>query len=219
MKDPYYGLRNFTLGKLDMKKDAVKTAVEPIIYEMAMKDPKPTVKAKALSMLVTYDKPEYKALFAKSVNDQSYSVAGEALDALAAVDSAAAMKEVKRLAAQPAKGKLSSVISETLIRYGDESSYDVVVKNFKGLPLGQEKFEMLKPFSDFLGKVKDPQKVKEGVDLIVEFRESVPQAFRQQTDPFINNMVLKDLATKKSASGMKEQADYINSKIESKKGF
>jgi aminopeptidase N len=123
------------------------------------------------------------------------------------------------LAGQPAKGRLSSVISETLIKYGDENSYDVVVKNFKSLPLGQEKFEMLKPFADFLGKIKDPAKVKEGVDLIVEFREAVPQAYRAQTDPFINNMVLKDLATKKTAAGMKEQADYINGKIDNKKGF
>ena len=219
MKDKYYGLRNYTLGKLDMKRDAVRTAAEPTIYQIALNDPKTTVKAKAISLLVNYDKPEYKSLYQKSVNDESYSVAGESLEALAAVDSAAAMVEVKRLAGKPAKGKLSSVISESLIKYGDENSYDVVVKNFKSLPLGQEKFEMLKPFADFLGKIKDPEKVKEGVDLIVEFREAVPQAFRGQTDPFINNMVLKDLATKKTAAGMKEQADYINEKIENKKGF
>jgi aminopeptidase N len=219
LKDKYYGLRNYSLGKLDMRKDAVKTAVEPMIYQIALNDPKTTVKAKAISLLVNYNKPEYKSLYQKAVNDQSYSVAGEALDALANVDSAAAMVELRRLAGQPAKGRLSSVISETLIKYGDENSYDVVVKNFKSLPLGQEKFEMLKPFADFLGKIKDPAKVKEGVDLIVEFREAVPQAYRAQTDPFINNMVLKDLATKKTAAGMKEQADYINGKIDNKKGF
>jgi len=219
LKDKYYGLRNYTMGKLDMKRDAVKTATESTIYQIALNDPKPTVKATAIKLLVNYDKPEYKTLYQKAVNDESYSVAGEALEALAVVDSAAALTEVKRLAGQPAKGKLSSVISETLIKYGDENAYDVVLKNFKSLPLGQEKFEMLKPFADFLGKIKDPAKVKEGVDLIVEFREAVPQAFRAQTDPFINNMVLKDLANKKTSAGMKEQADYINGKIESKKGF
>ncbi len=219
LKDKYFGLRNYTLGKLDMKRDAVKTATESGIYQIALNDPKPTVKAKAISLLVNYDKPEYKSLYQKSVNDESYSVAGEALEALGIVDSTAAMAEVKRLAGQPAKGKLGSVISETLIKYGDENAYDVVVKNFKSLPLGQEKFEMLKPFADFLGKIKDPSKVKEGVDLIVEFREAVPQSFRGQTDPFINNMVLKDLANKKTSAGLKEQADYINGKIESKKGF
>ena len=78
---------------------------------------------------------------------------------------------------------------------------------------------MLQPFADFLSKVKDPQKVKEGVDLIVEFREAVPQAFRNQTDPFINNMVLKGLANKKAAAGEKDVSDFINGKIENRKGF
>ena len=220
LQDRYYGLRNYALGKLDMKRDAVRSATESVIYQIALKDPKPVVRAKALSLLANYDKPEYKALFVKAVNDSSYSVAGEALDALASVDSAAAMKEVKRLAATPSKGKLSSVISETLIKYGDESSYDVIVNNFKSLPLGQEKFEMLQPFADFLAKVKDPQKVKDGVDLIVEFREQVPSAFRNQTDPFINNLILKGLAGKKTAAGQKDLSDYINGKIDaSKKGF
>jgi aminopeptidase N len=218
LKDRYYGLRSYALGKLNMKSDAVKSASESNIYKIATSDPMPTVRAKAISLLANWDKPEYKSLYLKAVNDSSYSVAGEALDALAAVDSIAAMNQVKRLAVQPAKGKLASVISETLIRYGDESAYDVVVKNFTDLPLGQEKFEMLQPFADFLSKVKDPEKLKKGVDLIVEFREEVPQAFRGQTDPFINNLILKGLASKKTAAGLKDQADYINSKID-KKGF
>jgi aminopeptidase N len=219
LQDRYYGLRSLALSRLDLKKDAVKAATEANIYKMATSDPKPTVRAKAISLLPNWNKPEYKTLYLKAVNDSSYSVAGEALDALGTIDSVTAMNEVKRLAAKPAKGKLASVISETLIRFGDESAYDVIVKNFTDLPLGQEKFEMLQPFADFLSKVKDPEKVKHGVDLIVEFRESVPQSFRSQTDPFINNLVLKGLATKKANSGLKDQADYINSKLEPKKGF
>jgi aminopeptidase N len=219
LQDRYYGLRSLALSRLDLKKDAVKSATEANIYKMATSDPKPTVRAKAISLLPNWNKPEYKTLYLKAVNDSSYSVAGEALDALGTIDSVTAMNEVKRLAAKPAKGKLASVISETLIRFGDESAYDVIVKNFTDLPLGQEKFEMLQPFADFLSKVKDPEKVKHGVDLIVEFRESVPQSFRSQTDPFINNLVLKGLATKKANSGLKDQADYINSKLEPKKGF
>src|SRR4030095_2379145 len=93
LKDPYFGLRNYTLGKLDMTKDAVKKETESTIYQIALKDPKTTVRAKAISLLTNFNKPAYKALFIKSVNDQSYSVAGEPLDALATIDSAAAIKE------------------------------------------------------------------------------------------------------------------------------
>jgi aminopeptidase N len=219
LKDKYYGLRNYTLGKLDMKRDAVRSAAEPLIYQIAEKDEKPVVRAKAISLLTNYNKPEYKALFIKEVNDSSYSISGEALDALSVIDSLAAFKEAKRLSKLPAKGKLAGAISEGLIKFGDEGAYEVIAKNFADLPLGQAKFEMMQPFANFLAKVQDNEKVKKGVDLIVEFREAVPQSFRGQTDPFINNMILKGLATKKASAGMKEQADYINSKLGDKKGF
>jgi aminopeptidase N len=63
--------------------------------------------------------------------------------------------------------------------------------------------------------------VKRGVDDIVSFRDAIPEAFRGQTDPFINGVLLKGLVTKKTQAGLKDQADYIKSKLpeEDKKGF
>ncbi|HEY0678743.1 MAG TPA: M1 family aminopeptidase [Chitinophagaceae bacterium] len=217
LADKYHSLRNYVLGKLDMKKEGIRKTMEPLIYQMALKDAKPTVRATAIKLLSNFDKPEYKNLFIKSLADSSYSVAGEALDALVAVDSAAGYKEAQRLAKQPAKGKLGDAISETMIRFGNEDAFEIIAKNFDDLPLGQAKFEKLQPFANFLAKVKDATKLKQGVDMIVEFREAVPQAFRGQTDPFINNVILKGLAGKKQAAGLSEQADYINSKLG--KGF
>lgn len=219
LNDKFHGLRHYALGKLDMKKEAVRKAAEPVVYELAQKDPKSVVRAKAISLLSNYNKPEYKALYMKSLSDSSYTVAGEALDALTKVDSVAGYKEAQRLAKQPAKGVLGDVISESLIKFGDESAFDVIAPIFDELPLGQAKFEKLQPFANFLAKVKDPEKFKKGVDMIIKFREAVPQAFRNQTDPFINNIVLKGLATKKQQAGMKEQADYVNSKLAGGKGF
>jgi aminopeptidase N len=219
LADKYHGLRTYALGKLDMKKESVRTAMEPLIYQAALKDAKSTVRAKAISLLVNYNKPEYRALYVKSLNDSSYSVAGEALDALTSIDSSAGYKEAQRLAKQPAKGRLGDAISEALIKFGDEEAFDVIAGNFDDLPLGQAKFEKLQPFANFLAKVKDPVKFKKGVDMIVEFREAVPQAFRGQTDPFINNVILKGLAGKKKSAGATELEDYVNSKLAAGKGF
>ena len=36
LRDRYYGLRNYTLGKLDMRNNAVKSATESNIYQMAL---------------------------------------------------------------------------------------------------------------------------------------------------------------------------------------
>ena len=78
---------------------------------------------------------------------------------------------------------------------------------------------MLQPFSNFLAKVTNTANFKKGIDLIVEFREAIPGSVRNQTDPFINDMILKGLANKKKAQGLQEHVDYINSKLTDKKGF
>jgi aminopeptidase N len=212
LKDRFFKLRSYALGKLDLKKDAVKSTVEPIVAEMASHDPSRVVKAKAIDMLGRYNKPEYKSVFVQAAGDSSYTVSGNALQALAKIDSSAALAMAKKLVTQPVRGVLATSISEVLIKYGDESSFDLVTNNFDKMPVSQAKFQFVQPYADLLVKVQSTDKVKKGVDLIVKFRDAIPKAVRNQTDGFINN-VLNGVATKKQAAGMQEQADYIKSKI------
>jgi aminopeptidase N len=108
-----------------------------------------------------------------------------------------------------------------MIRSGDESSADMILKSFEKMPLSQAKFQLLQSIGDFLGKTKNMDILKRGVDDIVTFRDAIPESFKGQTDPFINGVLLKGLATKKNEAGLKEQADYIISKLPDtdKKGF
>ncbi len=213
LKDKFSGLRNYTLGKLDLKKDAIKQTAEPIINDIAKTDPRSIVRAKAIELLGKYNKADYKPLFLKAVNDSSYSVSGSALEALSALDSTTAFSEAKRLSVQPAKGKLSSSISGVLIKYGDESSFDAITKSFEAMPVTQSKFNFLQSYAVLISKVQNTDKVKRGIDDIIEFRNAIPASVRAQTDPVINNNILKPIADKKEAAGLKEQADYIKSKI------
>ncbi len=219
LKDRYAGLRNLALEKIDLKKDALKKDVEPVLLDLAKNDPKSTVRANAIGLLGQYANPEYKSLFAKAVNDSSYSIAGEALGALAQLDPEAALATAKSFSKQPMKGKLAATVSQVLIEGGTEEDFDVIAGNFSKLPVSDSKFEALQPFGDYLSKLTNTDKVKKGVDMIVEFREAIPSAYKAQTTPFINNMILKGIMNKKTAAGLKEQADYIQSKIETKKGF
>ena len=118
LKDRFYRIRNFTLSKLDFERDEVKTTFEPLIAEMAVHDPSRVVKATAISLLGNYKKPEYEPLFTKATNDSSYTVAGDALEALLGIDSVAALKIAKELQKAPAKGELSAAISTVLIKSG-----------------------------------------------------------------------------------------------------
>jgi len=221
LKDKYSGLRSFAIGKLDLKKDNVKQAVEATLVDLVRNDTKRAVKASAIAKLGQYRKAEYIPLLKAAVNDSSYTVSGNALEALSEVDSLGALNDAKRLSILSPKGKLSSAITSIIIKSGDESSADVIISNFSKLPLGQAKFILLQSIGDFLGKTKNMDIVKRGVDAIVSFRDAIPEAFKSQTDPFINGVLLTGLVAKKTEAGLKEQADYIRSKLptDDKKGF
>ena len=217
MKDPYFNLRIYTLTKINISNDAVKTQAESVLVDLAKNDPKATVRAKAIELLGKYKKDEYKTLFTKATYDSTYSIAGSALEAWSKIDSTGAFNAAKELSKKPAKGKLSTAISTILITYGDETSFDFVSEEFEKTPMSEGKFQQLQSFTTLLGKIKDNDKLKKGVDQIVKFREGIPSAYRSQTDPFINQFLLQGLASKKDAAGLKEQADYIKSQIPAKK--
>jgi len=190
----------------------VKKAVEPLLLELAKNDPNSLVRAGAISALGKYKKDTYKALFLKSINDSSYSVAGNALLAFSAIDTIAALEQAKKWSAQPVKGTLSDAINITLFKYASESEFDALVVRFEESPLRNARFTILQPFADFLKRVKNTAHFMKGIDIIVNFRDSIPIEYRQMVLPYFNDVILKGIATVKQSSGMTEQADYANSK-------
>lgn len=212
LKDQYAGLRGYTAGKLDITKEQIRNKAEQPLYELAQKDAKRTVKATAIAKLGDYKSAKYAPLFKFAVNDSSYTVAGNALDALSKIDSVAAYNEAKRLSAFPAKGKLAASITKTMIKSGDESSAEMILSTFEDMPLNQAKFDMLPSLIDFLGKVKSTETFKRGVDDILAFETQFPESFREQASAYFNNM-LRNVQKQKSAGGMKEQSDYIENKL------
>lgn len=216
LKDRFYRIRMLTLNRLDLKNEAAQTAFEPLIAEMAAHDANRPVKAKAIEILGGFDNDKYKALFVKAVSDSSYTVSGKALEALMDIDSTTALTLARKLIKEPAKGELTVAIATALIKSGDESNFDAISSNFEHMPVGQEKFNFSMPYASMLAKVKNSEKVKHGVDLLVAFKEAIPEAYRPQTDPMFNN-ALKSIAKKKEAEGLQDQADYINGKLANEK--
>jgi aminopeptidase N len=216
LNDKYEGLRSYVVSKLDLRKENIKNAAEPILARMAQQDPRRLVKAAAIAKLGDYKNPKYESIFKTAVNDSSYTVSGNALEALGKVDSAAAYNEAKRFAKSKLKGKLASVVTQAMIRFGDESSADLILSNFEQMPLGQQKFEAIKPLTEFLARTKSMETLKRGVDDIIKFNGEVPEQFRDQVTPFIEGL-LKAVQKAKQEDGQKEMADYIEAKL-AKKG-
>lgn len=224
-KDKYFGLRNLVLSRLDMKKNTVKQEMEPLITDIARNDPKTVVKATAIGLLANYDNPEYKSIFIRHVNDSSYSVAGASLEALAKTDSAAAYAAAQKLTKETAKGKLVSAITKVLIKAGDESGFNSIAGAFDQMPLSQAKFDLLAPFCEYLGRVTNTEKVKSGVDMVVKFRNAIPEQYG--LSPVVNNFLRTIISRKETAkatadnkAALQEQIDYVKKQIgEGKKGL
>ena len=224
LKDNYHGLRNFAISKLDMKKENIRKEVEPILASLARNDEKSTVKASAIAALANYQNAEYRTIFLKGVNDSSYTVAGNSLEALAMVDSEAAIKEAKRLSSSQVKGKLLESITTVMIGTGDESAYAVIAGAFDKMPLSQAKFNLTQPFSEFMANVQNTKNFKEGIDMIVDFRKELePFGGGPVINSFLKGVITKKENAKNAASdkgNLQEQIDYVKAKIgDEKKGF
>ena len=215
MNDNYYNLRRYALRMLNTGNDTVKIAVEALVVNLANNDPKSVVRASAITALGKYKKEIYKPFFLKSINDSSYAIAGNALLALGEIDSITALEKAKIMLAQRTKGSLSSAIDNLLFKYADENDFDTLAGRFDNLPLEGNKFSVLQPFADFLKRVKNPANFKKGIDMIVRFRDTIPEQYQDQVLPYFNGVILNEIAVSKQAEGLKEQADYVKSKLAS----
>ncbi|MEZ5034999.1 MAG: M1 family aminopeptidase [Chitinophagaceae bacterium] len=219
LNDPYHGLRQLALSKVDLKNDAIKSGFESTLLSIAKNDKYATVRASAIALLGQYKNKDFAGLFTNAVKDSSYTVSGNALTALAEIEPATALTLAKQLSNEPSKGKLESAILVAFVKSGDESMTDKVLNSFANMPLSQGKFQFLGTLSSFLSNVKNTDKVKRGVEEIVNFRDAIPAQIQSQTSPFINGMVIKkilmskekDLKAEPNDTGLENLVNYIKS--------
>ncbi|MFN8211023.1 MAG: M1 family metallopeptidase [Bacteroidales bacterium] len=217
LSDRFEGLREYAIQKLNMTNDSVKIFAAPLLSEIARKDESSNVRAAAISALGRLKNPAYRDMFLKAIDDSSYSVAGSGLTALGNIDTLAALNKARELSATKIKGRLQYSVTNVLYTYASEDDFDKLADKFVSLPFGGNKFNILQPFANYLKKVKDDTKFRKGIDYIADFRDSIPEQYMDQIRPYLNGMILNSIAAAKDAAGMKDQADYVKSKIASKK--
>ncbi len=211
LNDKYWGIRLFTLTKFDASKSMQSADVLSKIEAMVDKDPYKQVKAKAIEILAKLNDKKYASMFAKNVEDSSYSVAGAALEGLSKLDPANTYALAKKYG-KGSRGKLGSVVSNAIIKYGTEEDYSIVSDFYKDAPLTQEKLQQSAEFADYLGKVKNEANVRKGVDMIMDFRNIIPEQFRNFTDPAFKNAFSK-LSKAQKENGNSALAEYISGLI------
>ena len=103
---------------------------------------------------------------------------------------------------------------------GDAASGMKLVADFEAMPMGQEKFQALQGVFELIESTSSLDVLKKAVDAVMKLQTQIPEAFRDQVNSQLN-AGLKEIAGEKAKSGLKDQADYIESKLpkEDKKGF
>jgi aminopeptidase N len=209
IKDTFHVIRSIALNSYNPS--AIDAAMEAQILQIAGSDKVSTVREDAINVLSKINKPVFTPLYEKWVYDSSYTVAGAALAALEIVDSSKAIIIAKEFSKQPLKKRLNTVVTTILTKYGDEQVFDFVAATYAKLNIqSSEKFEMTAPFAQLLIKTTDPIKFKKGIDLIVEFREAIPQGYRVQTDPYFNFKILGDIIKAKKQKGENELVALVS---------
>jgi len=203
LTDKFAVLRRRTIAKLESSKMADDAKVIQQIETIANTDKDRRTKAAAISYLAKTGNARYKSLFEKNINDSSYSVAGAALEGLKELEPAKAYDLAKKYSAD-AKGDLGDVVNAVLMEQGTEADFDFIAERYNKMPLSQEKVTGSASFAAYLEKVGNIINVKKGIDMIIKFRNLVPEQFRGFVDPTIKGGLNKLAKTKG-----KEIEDYI----------
>ena len=211
VRDAYPGIRSYSIVRLNVTNENIRNRFEGILYDIAQNEKHRLTRAAAIGKLGAYQNAKYAPLFLSAAKDSSYSVAGNALEALLKVDTAAAMKEIRRIASLPAKGKLANVI-KTAMSATDKTVSEKMIREFEAMPFGQEKFGALQNVFEFMVTTSDLDQFKKAVDAIVNFQDQVPAAYKEQIVPALTE-ALKEIQGVKMENGQKDFSDYIGTKI------
>lgn len=200
LKDTFYFIRQNAIRAYNPA--AMSAETEAFIASLAKQDPSTAVRQEAIDAIGALSKPVYKNQFIEWTSDSSYTVAGAALEALEKVDSLAAIDIATKESKKVIKKRLNSAVTSILSKYGDENVFEFVAKKYESLNIqSEEKFYMTQPFADLLIKTSDAEKFKKGIDLIVGFRDAIPEGYKTQTNPYFNIKILGEILKAKKQKG------------------
>ena len=208
LHDRYYGLRLFTLQKIDEGETYTVPPVLKDIEQIASNDRNKLVQAKALEILAKLNDKKYESLFNTYVNDSSYSVAGASLEGLIKLEPDQEYTLAKKYS-KDAKGKLGEVVTKSLMANASEDDFNTVYAYYKNSPLSEANIRLTISFCNYLAIVKNADDVRKGVDAIMSVRNQVPEKYRGFVDPGIKQTFNK-ISKAKRSEGNIQLADYID---------
>jgi aminopeptidase N len=211
--DSFHGIRGLAISKIDLKKETQREVFEKKIASLVATEKNRPVKASMLTALGNTNNKEYSKIYVSLVNDSSYTVSGAALIALSKVDSIKALDEATKLSKTATKGDLDVAVNKILIASGNEEIFTKLTTKFSSLGLSNDKFMLMQQIADMAGSMKNNERIKTSIDLIIQFRNEIPGSLKEQANPYINGFILQGIMSKLKANGNTEMLNYLESKM------
>lgn len=180
--DKYAPLRQLTIKNLANTPYANDAVVLEQIAMIAQKDNDKITRAKAIDFLVKNGNKKYLPIYEAAVNDSSYTIAGSALNGIASIDPSSAYTAAKKYS-MDARRDLRNAVTTILLQNGNDADYDYLALNFQNSAPTTDKITASRSFAIYLSKLQDDEKVKQGIDFIMEFRNGLSQINKDEFDP------------------------------------
>ncbi len=166
LQDPFWAIRHKALIAAGDLLAADEASWKPAFVKLATNDPKSAVREKAIQLLSANSKDRsLLELYKKSLEDSSYNVMGEALEAIVKLDESQGLKLAKKLEAEKNEGLLISIMG-VYAKYGSNENLDFFLKS-KDLLHGYKKSTFLVLYADFLKRCDD-ETIMRGLGLLEE---------------------------------------------------
>jgi hypothetical protein len=63
------------------------------------------------------------------------------------------------------------------------------------------------------GSMKNNERIKTSIDLIIQFRNDIPGSLKEQVNPYINGFILQGIMNKLKSANNTEMITYLESKM------
>ncbi len=205
LSDKYSGIRSFTLDKYQEDTSLLNGETLQVIESIAQHDPDKITQSKAIAVLAATGNKSYLPVFLKYTTDSSYSVSGEALQGLYNLDSNRAFLLAKKFSSD-AKDRLGEVVNTILQERGTDRDFQLVAERYQSNHSRQKLRKETPQFCEYLARISDQDAIKAGVDLIIQYKNSLPESYKVYAGKIIQKC-LEKLAAAKGG----EISDYIKS--------
>lgn len=155
LNDPFWSIRSLAIEKAVRLKDENKDKATTIIKELATKDPKSSVRAKALGYISKIDLEDAEAIYLNAFNDSSYTVVATALYALSEENEALALQKAEILDNEDAPSSIIMTIANLYAGSKDASKFPFFQKHLSsGKLTGFDELGLMNTFSSYLSSQK-----------------------------------------------------------------